>query len=79
MESIDWTNVVAFLSGLAPWANYVIMGLGILVVVATFIDSMIDDSKDKGFMKFVLNIPILGSFLSFITRFSPFNFTPKVK
>lgn len=77
MENFDWTKIVEFLIGLAPWMNYVIMGLGILVVVATFIDSMIDDSKDKGFMKFVLNIPVLGSFLSFLTRFSPFNFVPK--
>lgn len=72
-NAIDWTPILDFLLPLSPVIGYVFMGLGILVIVGTFIDRLIPDTKDKGFMKYVLNIPILGSLLTAMTRFSPFN------
>jgi hypothetical protein len=70
---MDWSVVVTFLSSLAPWVKYIFIGIGAAVVIGTAVDSMIDDKVDGGFMKKVLAVPVLGDFLSFLTRFSPFN------
>ncbi len=70
---MDWTPVFDFLISLAPWVSYVFIALGSLVVVGTAVDSIIPDEKDKGFMKKILDIPILGDLLKALTRFSPFN------
>lgn len=74
---IDWSPIFDFISGLAPWVSYVLSGLGTIVVVGTAVDSMVPDEKDKGFMKKILAIPILGGLLSSLTRFSPFNIKDK--
>lgn len=74
---MDWTPVFAFLMGLAPWVNYVLLGLGSLVIIGTAIDSVVDDTVDKGFMKKLMAIPVLGSFLEALKRFSPFNVKEK--
>lgn len=74
---MDWTPVFAFLTGLAPWVNYVLIGLGSLVIIGTGIDAMVDDTVDKGFMKKIMAIPVLGSFLEALKRFSPFNIKEK--
>lgn len=73
MESINFEPIVTFLTGLAPWVEYVFLGLGTLVVLGFGIDRMIPDQYDKNFMSFVMKVPVLGSFLKFLTRFSPFN------
>lgn len=70
---MDWTPVLEFLMTLAPWVSYVFMGLGALVVIATAVDGMIDDTKDHGFMKKIMEIPVLGDLLKAISKFSPFN------
>lgn len=70
---MDWTPVLEFLMTLAPWVSYVFMGLGALVVIATAVDGMIDDTKDRGFMKKIMAIPVLGDLLKAISKFSPFN------
>lgn len=70
---MDWNPVLDFLLTLKPWVQYVFMGLGGLVVLGTFIDSIVPDEKDGGFMKKVMAIPVLGSLLQAFTRFSPFN------
>jgi aspartokinase-like uncharacterized kinase len=70
---MDWTPVLEFLMTLAPWVSYVFMGLGALVVIATAVDGMIDDTKDNGFMKKIMAIPVLGDLLKAISKFSPFN------
>ena len=70
---MDWVVLTDFLMTLSPIVGYVFMGLGAVVVLATAIDGVIPDSKDKGFSKKILAMPILGDFLIFITRFSPFN------
>lgn len=74
---MDWTVLTDFLMTLNPIVGYIFMGLGSLVVVATAIDSVIPDTKDHGFSKKILAIPILGDFLIFIKRFSPFNIKEK--
>ena len=70
---MDWTPVFDFLLGLAPWVQYVLIGLGSVVVIGTAIDAAVDDTVDHGFMKKVMAIPVLGSFLEALKRFSPFN------
>ena len=70
---MDWTPVLDFFNTLAPWVNYVFMGLGSIVVVGTFVDSVIPDEKDKGFMKKAFALPIIGDLLRGLSKFSPFN------
>lgn len=74
---MDWTPVFDFLSGLAPWVQYVLLGLGSVVVIGTAIDAVVDDKVDGGFMKKIMAIPVLGSFLEALKRFSPFNIKEK--
>jgi len=74
---MDWTPVIDFLNTLAPWVQYVFMGLGSIVIIGTIIDNLIPDDKDKGFMKKIMEIPVLGSLLEAFKRFSPFNFKDK--
>ena len=73
MEPELWETLVNFLMTLAPWVKYVFIGLGSLAVAGTAIDAAVPDEKDKGFMKKIMKIPVLGGFLEFIKRFSPFN------
>ena len=64
--------ITTFLMGLVPWANTALVILGTVVVVGTGIDKM---TKDKGAIATkILAVPILGGFLSFVTKFSPFNY-----
>jgi len=70
---MDWTPVLDFLLTLTPWMGYLFMALGALVTIGIMVDSMIDDEKDKGFMKKILAIPLLGDILKGLKRFSPFN------
>jgi len=70
---MDFTPILVFLGSLAPWINIVFAVLGALVLLGTFIDSVIDDKVDGGFMKKILAIPVLGAFLEALIRFSPFN------
>jgi len=53
--------------------GYFLMILGFLVAFCTALDAVIPDSKDKGWFKKVLKVPILGSLLLFLKRFSPLN------
>ena len=70
---MDWTPVLDFFVTLAPWVVNLFMGLGGLVVIGTFVDSVIPDEKDKGFMKKAFALPIVGDLLNGLARFSPFN------
>lgn len=70
---MDFQPIFNWLIGLAPWVSYVFIALGTLVVLGIGIDKMIPDEKDKGFMKYVLKIPVLGKLLEAIAKFSPFN------
>jgi hypothetical protein len=70
---MDWAPILAYLETVVPNATMIFTILGALVVVGTVVDSMIDDEKDGGFMKKLLAAPILGSLLSALKRFSPFN------
>ena len=71
---VDWTPILTWMNSMAPWMNYVFMGLGFLTTVGTFIDTLIPDDKDGGFMKKIIAIPFLGSLLQALTKFSPFNY-----
>lgn len=73
MENIEWNGVVEWLMSLKPWVEYVFIGLGTLVVVGSGIDKIVPDEYDKGFMSYVFKVPVLGSLLKFVTKFSPFN------
>jgi len=70
---MDWTPVLEFFNTLAPWVNYVLIGLGGVVVIGTFVDSVIPDEKDGGFMKKAFALPIVGDLLRGLAKFSPFN------
>lgn len=72
---MDWTPILDYLNALpnAPWVHYVLMGLGVIVVIGTVVDSLIPDEKDGGFMTKILAIPVLGQLLSALTKFSPLN------
>ena len=70
---MEWQAIVDFLVPLSPWVTYILVGLGTLTVIGTGVDKLIPDEKDGGFMKKVLAFPIVGGFLTFITKFSPFN------
>ena len=70
---MDWSPILEFLKNLAPWVNYIFVGLGSLVIIGTAVDYSIPDEKDHGFMKKILAVPILGDLLKALTKFSPFN------
>jgi len=70
---MDWAPVLDFFTTLAPWVSNAFMGLGGVVVIGTFIDSVIPDEKDKGFMKKAFAIPVVGELLHGLAKFSPFN------
>jgi len=70
---MDWTPVLEFFNTLAPWVNNVFMGLGAVVIIGTFVDSVVPDEKDKGFMKKAFAIPVVGDLLKGLAKFSPFN------
>ena len=74
---MDWTPVLDFFNTLGPTVNYVFMGLGGIVVIGTFIDSVIPDEKDGGFMKKAFALPIVGDLLKGLAKFSPFNVKDK--
>lgn len=48
------------------WLQWVFVVLGAAVVIGAFIDAAIDDTKDKGFMKYVFKIPVVGDVSRFI-------------
>ena len=69
--------ILDYLVQILPWLLDVFVVLGALVVVGTAVDAVIPDEKDGGFMAKALAIPILGSILKAVKKFSPFNVTPK--
>lgn len=75
---MDWTPILTYLATLAPWVGYLFAGLGVITVIGTAIDQLIPDEKDHGFMKKVMNIPVLGTLIESLQKFSPFNFKDKL-
>ena len=73
MNPENFKVIVDFIVSLWAPALIVFEIFGGLVVLGTVIDKMVPDTYDKGFMKKVMTIPVLGDFLNFITKFSPFN------
>lgn len=71
---MDWTPVFTFLMTLCPWVQYVLMGLGSLVIIGTAIDTV---RVKLNFMDKILAIPILGDFLKAVAKLSPFNVREK--
>ncbi len=70
---MEFETIVNFIINLWPMAEYIFIGLGALVVVGTTIETIVPDKYDKGFMKKIMSVPVLGEFLNFISKFSPFN------
>lgn len=70
---MDLNLLLDYAATLAPWIVNVFTVLGGVVVVGTAVDAAIPDEKDGGFMKKLLATPVLGSVLSALKRFSPFN------
>ena len=66
-------QILEFLMTLGNTAQYIIMGLGGIVVIVTAVDTAIPDDIDKGFMKKLLDKPIIGDLLRALKKFSPFN------
>ena len=68
---MDWSVILTFLVGLAPWVKTVLIILGAIVVVGSVIDKL---SGDKGsFVAKIMAIPVLGDLLTGLAKFSPFN------
>ena len=74
---MDFSTVLDFLVAQFPVLNLIFVVLGALVVVGTVVDSLVDDKIDGGFSKKILAIPVLGSILNALKRFSPFNIKDK--
>ena len=74
---MDITFVLDYLVGLAPWVKQAFMALGSIVVIGTAVDSVVPDEKDGGFMAKAMALPVVGSVLNALKRFSPFNIRPK--
>ena len=74
---MDWQPVLDFFNTLGPSVHYVFMGLGGIVVIGTFVDSVIPDEKDGGFMTKAFAIPVVGDLLKGLAKFSPFNIKEK--
>jgi len=70
---VDWVPFFNFLLTFSPVVSTILMVLGALVTLGILVDAMVDDKKDKGFMKKLLAKPILGDMLRALKRFSPFN------
>lgn len=66
-------QVLTWFSGAFSFAPTVLVWLGGLVVVGTIVDKIVPDTYDKGFMSKLYNMPILGSLLKALVRFSPFS------
>ena len=47
--------------------------IGGAAVLGTVIDAIVPDKYDKGFMGKLNNVPVLGTIIKAIRRFSPFN------
>lgn len=71
---MEWSAILDYAKTLAPWVQYVFVGLGSLTVIGTAVDSIIPDEKDGGFMKKAMAVPVLGSLLLALSKFSPFNY-----
>jgi uncharacterized membrane protein len=67
---MDFSIILTYLITLAPWVQYVIMGLGSLVVIGTAVDKMF---VQFDFMDKLYAIPVLGDLLKALAKFSPFN------
>ena len=74
---MEFGPILDYLATLTPWAIYVLTGLGALVIIGTAVDSIVPDEQDHGFMKKIMAIPVLGSLLEALKRFSPFNIKDK--
>lgn len=71
---VDFSGLLDYINTLHPIVNIVLTILGSLVVVGSAVDKIIPDEMDKGFMGKILGVPILGSILKALQKFSPFNY-----
>ena len=66
-------GVISYLTAhLGTWFPIMLQILGIIIVIGSAIDAMLPD-KGATVTK-ILSIPILGTILHTLTKFSPFNF-----
>ena len=72
-------SVLEFLKNAAPWVEYVLMGLGSAIVVAEVVVLLTPSSSDNEAWAKIKAIPVLGSFISAITKFSVIASKPKDK
>ena len=70
---MDFQVIYDFLANLAPWVGSVLSWIGLAMVIGSLVDAIIPDKYDKGFMSWVNKIPVVGEFLNFLKRFSPWN------
>lgn len=65
-------KILEFLSGLGQIAEYVVLGLGTLVVLATGWIKLTPSKKDDKKLEEWRNKPIIGGFLKALEKFSVF-------
>lgn len=69
---MDWQSLIDALSNFGwLWFPTALQILGTVVIVATAVDTMLTKID---FMNKVFEVPVLGSFLKFVVKFSPLNF-----
>ncbi len=66
-------KVLDWFKGAWSWAPMALAWLGGVVVAGTIIDKLVPDTYDKGFMSKLYNLPIIGTILKSLVRFSPFS------
>ena len=67
---MDLYQLLTFLQGLSPYATYVLMALGSLVVIASIYVKLTPNPKDDEFLAQLEAKPFIGDLLRALVRFS---------
>lgn len=73
-SEVDFSGLFEYLKTLNPIVSTILQIIGSICVIASVVDKIIPDDKDRGFFGKILSIPILGSLVRALIKFSPFNY-----
>ena len=68
---MDFYQLLTFLQTLSPYVQYVLMGLGTLVILAGVYVKLTPNTNDDAFLLSLEEKPIIGDLLKALMRFSP--------
>jgi len=69
--NMDWAALFETLKTFVPWIQYVLMGLGTLVVLGATYVKMTPSTDDDALWIRLENTPVLGPLLKTLAAFSP--------